>query len=77
MQEELLLGTFLLVSTNTIGVKINFLDMANRYIMTEYTNIIFGEQDEELVTSEPQQKQSKENFCMWILKYLFGGLNSK
>ena len=51
--------------------------MANRYIMTEYTNIIFGEQDEELVASQPQQKQSKENFCMWILKYLFGGLNSK
>ena len=38
--------------------------------MSEYTNIIFGEQVDELVTSQPQQKQSTENFCAWIFKCL-------
>ena len=48
--------------------------MANRYIMTEYTNIIFGEQDEELVASQPHQKQSTQphqSFCAWLLSLLF------
>ena len=37
--------------------------------MTEYTNIIFGEEDTDLVSNQPQEKQAKENFSIWIFKF--------
>jgi len=42
----------------------------SEYKVSEYTNIIFGEQDEELVTTQPQQQQP-QSFCAWILSLLF------
>jgi hypothetical protein len=42
----------------------------SEYKMSEYTNIIFGEQDDEVVASQPQQYQS-QSFCAWILSLLF------
>jgi len=56
------------------------------YNMAEYTNIVFGDEDktinfydDEDEKPQPPQllPQSKESFCKWILKWIFGGLNCK
>jgi len=51
--------------------------------MAEYTNIVFGNEDQTINFYEDekpqpsQQPQPKESFCKWILKWIFGGLNCK